>query len=310
MIGAILTGGYGKRMQGVSSDIPKNLLPLKNGYLILDRQLRDFRIAGIGKVYMLTGYRGEMIESRYGSEWNGMEIMYLTEDMPKGTLWSVRNLFQHTNEDILLRNGDTICDVDLREVVDFYSKKMEMATMIVTRMVSPYGIVEMRGDRVKSFMEKPVLNHYINAGTYVLSRRMEHYLSLEYVERDMERTVFTRMAEEGEIAAFKYGGFWRSIDSLKDYEEVTSIYTSREDFDFGSIVRKNQTVILDLLSGKRALLRGTGSVKVLSGKVDIAGMTVGKGEKVDIAANVAVDSITASSVLLSGSITAETSGGT
>ena len=63
MIGAIFVGGYGKRLGSISSDLPKVLLPLENDLLILERQLMDFKNAGIGEVYLLTGYKGEKIEN-------------------------------------------------------------------------------------------------------------------------------------------------------------------------------------------------------------------------------------------------------
>ena len=71
MIGAIFAGGYGKRLASSTSNTPKALLPLKDDYLILDKQLLDFKNAGIREAFLLTGYKGEKIERRYGASWKG-----------------------------------------------------------------------------------------------------------------------------------------------------------------------------------------------------------------------------------------------
>ena len=85
-VGALFTGGYGKRLQSIAGDIPKTLLPLRDDYLVLDRQLLDFKWAGITEVYLLSGYKGELIEKRYGQEWKGIRITHLREEQPMGTL--------------------------------------------------------------------------------------------------------------------------------------------------------------------------------------------------------------------------------
>ena len=86
MIGAIFAGGYGKRLSSITSDMPKVLLPLKNDFLILDRQLLYFKNAGIREVYLLTGYIAEKIENSYDNKYEGMTINYLREKEPMGTL--------------------------------------------------------------------------------------------------------------------------------------------------------------------------------------------------------------------------------
>lgn len=278
MIGAILTGGYGKRLQVFSSKIPKNLLPLREDYTILDRQLRDFSIAGMDEVYLLTGFRGEMIRKRYGNRWKGMKIRYLHEKEPMGTLWSVRNLFKHVNDDVILRNGDTICDLDLRELIAFHSKEKRMGTIVLVKMISPYGIVKVKGKVVTDFQEKPVLNHYINAGTYILKGTTRKYLDRRYQNRDVENTLLKSMAEDGELAALRYSGLWRPVDSLKDYEEVKKIYSNREDYDFGHVESKGTEKLYSLLTGKSIILEGKGTVQVVRGKVTLDGKKLDGGK--------------------------------
>lgn len=73
-IGMILCGGFGKRLRPVTETVPKPLVELKEDYTILDKQLFDFKSAGISKVILLTGFLGEKIEERYGNNYMGVEI--------------------------------------------------------------------------------------------------------------------------------------------------------------------------------------------------------------------------------------------
>ena len=105
----------------------------------------DFKNAGIGEVYLLTGYKGEKIENSYGNKYEGMTINYLREKEPMGTLWSLRNLYANTESDVLLRNADTICDVELMKFIKFSTSNGKLINLVVTRMRSPFGTVSMDG---------------------------------------------------------------------------------------------------------------------------------------------------------------------
>ena len=78
--------------------------PLKDDFVILNKQLEDFRDVSINEVYLLTGYLSVAIESRYRDSWNGIATNYLVEQTPMETLWAVRNPFNKVKSDILLRN--------------------------------------------------------------------------------------------------------------------------------------------------------------------------------------------------------------
>jgi NDP-sugar pyrophosphorylase family protein len=282
MIGAILTGGYGKRMQGFSQDMPKNLLQLREGYTILDRQLRDFKAAGVKEVYLLTGYKGEMIENRFGERWNGIVLRYLREEKPMGTLWSIRNLFDHVREDVILRNGDTVCDVYLGDIVDFSLSQGKAATVVAVKMRSPYGILSIRGREVTGFREKPVLNHYINVGTYYLKEGVRKYIEMEDEGKDIENTFFSRLAEESELSAFKYNGFWRSVDSLKDYEDLRNIYSTRVDHDFGYEENVNNSHVYHVMRNRKVRVSGSGRMSIVDGHVVLNGKSVPRKGRVEV----------------------------
>ncbi|GLI11234.1 hypothetical protein MARBORIA2_03240 [Methanobrevibacter arboriphilus] len=61
-VGMILCGGFGKRLRPITEKIPKSLIKIKNDYTILDKQLFDFKNAGVEDVYLLTGFLFKICE--------------------------------------------------------------------------------------------------------------------------------------------------------------------------------------------------------------------------------------------------------
>jgi len=234
MIGIILCGGQGKRLRPVTSNIPKSLVELKEGYTILDKQMLDFASAGIDEVVLLTGHLSKKIEERYGAEYKGMKIKYLVEDEPLGTLNAIRRGLETIgDEDAVVRNGDVVTDLNLKKMVSEFNASKFLATMFVTRLKSPYGIVVLDKKQIKSFKEKPILDHYINGGVYCLDNACLAFFE-DFETGAIEDTVFPALAREGKLGYFKEDGLlWTSIDTSKDLEEIRKEYANRTDKPWG-----------------------------------------------------------------------------
>lgn len=284
MIGAILAGGYGKRLLPLTENMPKVLLEIKDNYTIIDKQILDMKNAGVKTLYLLTGYKGEMIENRFGNNYKGMAIEYLKEDKPMGTLWSIRNLYEYIDDDILLRNGDTICDVDFNELFKFHDKYKKILTLVAVKMRSPYGIIKTNRSYITQFQEKPVLNYYMNAGYYIITKDIKPYLKKSFEGIDIEKTVFPALVKDEQAVAYRHRGYWSSLDSVKDYEEITRFYKNVEDKDFGYVIydQENKISKAVLYSGKDIDLEGKNSVMVESGIVKVGNKTIKAGEMVKV----------------------------
>ena len=74
-VGMILCGGFGKRLRPVTETVPKPLVEISDDYTILDKQLFDFKNAGVNEVYLLAGFLHEKIEERYGG--GTMELKFI-----------------------------------------------------------------------------------------------------------------------------------------------------------------------------------------------------------------------------------------
>lgn len=230
----ILCGGLGKRLRPVTETVPKPLIEIKDDYTILDKQLFDFKNAGVDEVYLLTGFLHEKIKERYGDEYNGVKIHYVIEDEPLGTLNAIRLGMEAINGDkqCIIRNGDIVSDVNIKAMIEYGVKSSLPVIMFVTQMQSPYGIVEMNGDRLVSFKEKPILeDYYINGGIYFTKSKINFG---EFKTGDIEKIYFPTIAKENNLGYFKENGiYWIAVDTYKELEAVKKEYENRTDKPWG-----------------------------------------------------------------------------
>ena len=191
----ILCGGFGKRLRPVTEKVPKPLVEIKEDYTILDKQLFDFKNAGVNEVYLLAGFLHEKIKERYGDEYLGLKIHYVIEDEPLGTLNAIRlgmNSLDSAKQ-VVIRNGDIVADLNLKKMIEHGEKSDFPVTMFITQMTSPYGIVELSGDKIASFKEKPLLDYYINGGVYFTKSILDFG---EFKTGDIEKTLFPLLAKK------------------------------------------------------------------------------------------------------------------
>lgn len=229
----ILCGGFGKRLRPVTEKVPKPLVEIKEDYAILDKQLFDFKNAGVKEVYLLAGFLHEKIEERYGGEYKGVKINYVIEDEPLGTLNAIRLGMEALGEEkqVVIRNGDIVSDVNLKKLIEVGEKSDYPVTMFVTKMRSPYGIVDLSGDKITAFKEKPLLDYYINSGIYFTKGLLDFG---EFKTGDIEKTLFPVLAKENHLGYYKEDGlFWMAIDTSKELEAVQKEYENKTDKPWG-----------------------------------------------------------------------------
>jgi NDP-sugar pyrophosphorylase family protein len=99
-----------------------------------------------------------------------------------------------------------------------------VATLLLTQLRSPYGIVQQRGKRITGFREKPLLPHWLSAGVYVLNA--EFFADLPAVG-DHEDGLFPRLAAEGRLYGFRSKTYWKAIDTVKDLTEAAEQMQAR-----------------------------------------------------------------------------------
>jgi len=223
MKAVILAGGRGKRLRPITDSIPKPLVEVK-GKPIIAWQIEWFKSHGVNEFIICVGYLKEKIINYLGdgSEY-GVRIGYVVEKKPLGTGGAIKNaeVFLKNENGFFVVNGDIITTIDPKKLTKLDSKYVGAIALV--QLPSPYGIVEFDENlTVKSFREKPLLRDYwINAGVYYFKPDIFHYLP---IEGDIERTAFPNLANLGLLKAVRYKGvFWRSIDTMKDLDEISKL---------------------------------------------------------------------------------------
>lgn len=194
------------------------------GSPILSYQLRWLSAYGVENVTVACGYLNEMIQSYFGNGVKfGVNIEYVIEDKPLGRGGGMKMALQRSigNEEYALcLNGDNICNLSLSDFEEFHKKHKPLATILTSPLRSPYGIVETVDDgTITAFSEKPMLPYGVNAGIYIMSREIIPYLP---DVGDHEETTFPQLARDGKLKAFRSECFWRTVDTVKDVNELRS----------------------------------------------------------------------------------------
>ena len=226
MYALVLAGGKGERLRPLTDEVPKPMVPLADKPL-LAHQVAWLRAGGVTDVVFLAGYRWEAIRDHFhDGDAYGLRVHYSVEDQPLGRGGAIRKGMAWVPPEadpMVVVNGDVITDVAVADLLSRYDSDRErdsghVATILVVPYQSPYGMVDVdESGRVLGFREKVELPYWINGGVYVLSRSIETHLP---ELGDHEQGTFPDLAAAGKLTAYRFRGYWTSIDSFKDLREA------------------------------------------------------------------------------------------
>ena len=216
----VLAGGRGERLWPLTQDRPKPMVEI-NGRPIVEHHLAWLRANGIERAFLLTGYMHEVIAEHFAApRIDGLDVCCIAEASPLGRAGAYKNGYHEagiSDAAVIATNGDVLTDQPLAPLVEAHERAEALATVMLTPMISPFGIVETEGGLVTGFKEKPPLPYWINAGVYVLTREaIARFPGLG----DHETSTFPALASEGRLAAFESGAYWKSVESQKDLREA------------------------------------------------------------------------------------------
>jgi glucose-1-phosphate cytidylyltransferase len=243
----ILAGGYGTRLSEETELRPKPMVEI-GGRPILWHIMKSYAHRGFDEFVVALGYRGDVVKRyfldftsvnadltvRLGSgevtahagrreAWTVHLVDTGLDTMTGGRIKRLRDWIG--GETFMLTYGDGVSDVDVGALVAFHRAHGRLATVTAVRPPARFGGLEVEGDRVAEFTEKPVAGEgWINGGFFVLEPGV-----LDYVEGDAtpwERGPVERLAAEGELHAYRHRGFWQSMDTLRDVRQLNGLWSS------------------------------------------------------------------------------------
>ena len=216
----ILCGGRGTRAYPDSVQVPKPLLEVGQRPIV-EHVMGTYARHGCSRFVLATGYRHELFEQRYppGPEQN-VVVVDTGVDTDTGDRVA-RTADRCPGPRFFATYGDGVGNVDLRALLRFHCGSGADITVTTVPLPSPYGTLETAPDgRVTEFREKPRLtDHWINAGFFVIERRALD----SWGGANLEQDVLPAMADRGVLFAYRHRGFWKSMDTFKDRQELNRL---------------------------------------------------------------------------------------
>jgi NDP-sugar pyrophosphorylase family protein len=220
----ILAGGKAERLGAAAQGRPKALVDVA-GRPLAAYQVGQLARAGVERVIVscAAGKEDEFAERLGGL---GPEIVPVGEPAPLGRGGGLRFAAAARREEgpVYALNGDELLDVDLPGMLARHVERGAAATIALTPLQSPFGIVELDDDdTVTGFREAPRLPHWVNVGVYVLG---EEALARLPERGDHEQTTFPELAREGKLLGWRHEGAWFTVNTPKQLRLAAEFVTS------------------------------------------------------------------------------------
>ena len=243
----ILAGGIGSRLAEETVVRPKPMVEI-GGRPILWHIMMHYSTYGFKEFVVALGYKGEHIK-RYMADYcalapdlrislrqgrvephgNGQRAEDWTVDLidtgqQTNTGGRIKRLAPYLGgSTFMLTWGDGVANVNLRELLEFHRSHGRIATVTAVRPPSRFGRLELQGERVSRFDEKPLAGEaWINGAFFVLEPAV-----FDYIEDDgtlFEREPLENLARDGQLMAYRHQGFWQCMDTMRDKVRLESLW--------------------------------------------------------------------------------------
>lgn len=241
----ILAGGRGTRIAEESASRPKPMVEI-GGRPLLWHIMNIYAQHGHTDFLVACGYKGEIIKeyfhnfivhnTDYVIDFRTGQLEYLSprrldwrvavvdtglDTMTGGRIRRLEPLVKGGS--FMATYGDGVGNVDISALVAFHQAHGKLATVTAVRPPSRFGGLNLSGDRVQEFSEKPQTGEgWINGGFFVFERGVFDYLGDD--RTILEREPLERLAEAGQLMAFRHPGFWQPMDTLREKQLLESLW--------------------------------------------------------------------------------------
>lgn len=219
----ILCGGKGTRSYPFTEYFPKVMMPI-NGTPILVHLMHIYGSQGFTDFILAGGHRREMLCDYFDGRFANWRVRIADTGDDADTGDRLLRCGTFVGERFFATYGDGLGDIDLPELLEAHGKSGALVTLTTVPLRSQYGhVVFDETGKVKRFEEKPLVRDYwINAGFFVFEKRA----LMEWKGHNLEQEVLPYFAQRGQLHVHKHMGFWKSMDTSKDQQELEKLYHS------------------------------------------------------------------------------------
>ena len=246
----ILAGGFGTRISEETDIKPKPMVEV-GGKPILWHIMKTYSSYGFNEFVVLLGYKGHVIKEFFSNYYlyqsnvtidlknNSVDIHQNESESWKVTLLEtgietftggrIKQAKSYIgNNDFLLTYGDGLSDVNISKLIDFHNSHGKHITMTAVQPEGRYGALNIKPDNsILSFTEKPKGDGtWINGGFFVCKPEV-----FDYIDDDLttfEEEPLMNLANDNQLMAFKHGGFWECMDTLRDKNNLCRLWDSNQ----------------------------------------------------------------------------------
>lgn len=243
----ILAGGMGSRLAEETRIRPKPMVEI-GGYPILWHIMKYFSQYKHDEFVVALGYRGEYIK-RFMSEFCTL-AGNIRIDFGKGAVntqgtnqqdWVVdlvdtgqetqtggriRRLAPYLDDGTFFAAwGDGLYNVDLNDLLAFHRRHGRLATIVAVHPPARFGHLNIEGDRVVQYVEKPQMSEgWVSGGLFALERGVIDYIDGDATQWELEP--LERLSKDGQLMAYCHKGFWQCMDTLRDKVLLQNLWES------------------------------------------------------------------------------------
>jgi glucose-1-phosphate cytidylyltransferase len=242
----ILAGGLGTRLSEETVQRPKPMVEIGDRP-ILWHIMKIYASHGLSDFVVCLGYKGYVIKEFFANYF--LHMSNVTFDLATNTMevhqrnaepWRVtlvdtgdatqtggriRRVADHVGDTFCMTYGDGLGDIDIGASIAFHREHGRKCTITAVQPPGRFGALDLAGDRVVEFREKPVGDGaWINGGFAVLSKD-----AIAHIDGDdslWEHEPLQRLVAEDQLRAWRHTGFWQPMDTLRDKGLLEELWRS------------------------------------------------------------------------------------
>jgi glucose-1-phosphate cytidylyltransferase len=247
MKAVILAGGLGTRLSEETQFLPKPMIEI-GGKPIIWHIMKIYSHHGINEFIICCGYKGYIIKEYFANyflhmadvtidlEDNSIKILNKSAEPWKITLVDtgeetqtggrLKRIANYIDDDFCMTYGDGLSAVDIKKLIEFHKSHKKIATITAVKPPGRFGAIELKGNEINSFVEKPQGDGgWINGGFFVLNPKVFNYINDD--KTLWEKEPLEELSNEKQIHAFMHDGFWQPMDTLRDKRYLETLWESK-----------------------------------------------------------------------------------
>lgn len=221
----LMVGGLGTRLRPLTNDVPKPMLDVGNKP-ILHTIVENFAKYGYTDIIMCVNYKSEIIKEYFGNgDKFGVKIEYVLESKRMGTAGALSLLKERPKDDFFVMNGDLLTNVNFEYLHEYHKDSNALASICIRKyeMQVPYGVVNIRANKVTSIEEKPTQSFFVSAGIYMFSPIVLDFIP-KGVFYDMPTLFSELLKHDFPIHPFPIREYWLDIGRMDEYRRANDEY--------------------------------------------------------------------------------------